>query len=108
MSGATLMEALVASILIVTIIGTGFVLVQRHLRMNYNTKLRIKMVQKAEAYMDKSISQREYFVYSWDESPIQVHRSIFSIENSELIQLSIVLQHANITEPIKISRIVKP
>lgn len=106
---ATLVEALIASVIVVSIIAGGFVMVQQHLQQQYQTKLKLNLVQRAQHYLEESITRKDYFSYIWDAKGSEeiYSRSVTPLDKDGLVQINISANHPSLHKPIILSRIVE-
>jgi type II secretory pathway component PulJ len=109
LNGATLTEALVASVIIVTIIAGGFVVAQQHMRHQSVSKLKLKLIHQAEHYLEQSINQKDYYSYLWDteQSKETYRREVTTLDADGIVQINISANHPFLDKPIILSRIVE-
>lgn len=109
LTAATLTEALVASVIIISIIAGGFVIAQQHMRHQSISKVKLKLLNQAEHYLEQSINQKDYYSYLWDieQSEETYRRKLTTLDADGVVQINISASHPLLDKPIILSRIVE-
>jgi hypothetical protein len=104
----TLVEALIASVIIVSILSVGFIFVQQHLKNSYHTKLKMDLLPQMEKWMEQSIEQQNFFEEEIETPLYTMKRTVELVEMDGLIKLNVQVKHTDLPKALIISRIVQP